>query len=500
MTSSIVRSKSMITGIVGKNEWSAIEDGAVLAKDGAIAEVGTYADLSKRHPNLPVHGSGNEILVPGFVNAHHHIGLTPVQLGGADMPLELWGLTRMPARSVDPYLDTLYSAFEMIESGTTTVQHINGHASIGGKGTQANFEAAIRAYQDIGMRASFCYNIRDQNHIVYGDDDAFLATLPDDLRPWMTEGAKRRKMPLDDYLDIFKSLYERYNGTARLAIQLAPFNLHGLSDKALGKIADVQERYQVPMHMHLVEGPYQKEYAYKRAGVSAYEVITRFGMTGPKMTLGHGTWLNAEDVEKIAEHGTCVCHNCSSNFRLRSGLMPLNHMEKLGVTTAIGIDEAGINEDRDMLSEMRLVLRAHRVPGHGDDDVPSMGQVFRMATRGGAATTPFGDTIGELKVGARADLSLFDWHQISHPFLDELTPVLDALIQRAKIAGVKMVMCDGEVIYKDGKFTRLDRDAILQEIAEHMGRPMTEGELETRRRVKQLSPHIRKFYDGYLPS
>ena len=53
-------------------------------------------------------------MLPGFVNAHHHIGLTPVQLGSPDMPLELWFVTRMVMRNVSLYLDALYSAFEMI--------------------------------------------------------------------------------------------------------------------------------------------------------------------------------------------------------------------------------------------------------------------------------------------------------------------------------------------------------------------------------------------------
>jgi hypothetical protein len=56
-------------------------------------------------------------MLPGFVNGHHHIGLTPVQLGSPDMPLELWFVTRMVMRNVNLYLDTLYSAFEMIASG-----------------------------------------------------------------------------------------------------------------------------------------------------------------------------------------------------------------------------------------------------------------------------------------------------------------------------------------------------------------------------------------------
>ena len=62
--------------------------------------------------------------------------------------------------------------------------------------------------------------------------------------------------------------------------------------------------------------------------------------------------------------------------------------EQRGIDTAIGLDEAGINDDRDILQEMRMVLRAHRVPGMADEDVPSPGQVLRMATSGGAATTP----------------------------------------------------------------------------------------------------------------
>ena len=65
----------------------------------------------------------------------------------------------------------------------------------------------------------------------------------------------------------------------------------------------------------------------------------------------------------------------------------------------------GINEDQDMLQEMRMVLCAHREPGM-DDGVPTMAQVFRMATRGGTKTTPYGETIGSLEVGKAADMVL----------------------------------------------------------------------------------------------
>jgi 5-methylthioadenosine/S-adenosylhomocysteine deaminase len=67
---------------------------------------------------------------------------------------------------------------------------------------------------------------------------------------------------------------------------------------------------------------------------------------------------------------------------------PLNQFTARGVRVGLGLDEAGINDDRDMFQEMRLVLRLRRVPGM-DDVVPTCPEVFRMATSGGAAPWAF---------------------------------------------------------------------------------------------------------------
>ena len=83
-----------------------------------------------------------------------------------------------------------------------------------------------------------------------------------------------------------------------------------------------------------------------------------------------------------------------------------------------------------------MVLRAHRVPGM-EDDVPTPAQVFRMATSGGAKTTAFGERLGVLEPGRAADMVLIDWQQVSWPYLDAETPLLDAVLQRAKAQGVR---------------------------------------------------------------
>ena len=144
-----------------------------------------------------------------------------------------------------------------------------------------------------------------------------------------------------------------------------------------------------------------------------------------------------------------------------------------------------------------MVLNTHRTPGV-DDSVPTSSQVLRMATSGGAATTAFRGTIGKLEVGMSADLVMIDWDKIQYPYLDPHYPLLDAVIQRGKTDGVDLVMCDGEVIYQEGKFTRLDREAALEQLRMDLTRALTDEEVERRGLSKKLLPHVQKFYDNYF--
>lgn len=144
-----------------------------------------------------------------------------------------------------------------------------------------------------------------------------------------------------------------------------------------------------------------------------------------------------------------------------------------------------------------MVLRAHRVPGM-DDAIPTAAQVFRMATSGGGKTTAFGERIGSLAVGKAADMVLMDWKQISYPYLDQEIPLLDAVLLRAKTEGVRTVICDGEVIYADGTFTKLDRDAALKALHDELSQALTDDEVSRRGLSKVLLPHVKAFYAGYI--
>src|SRR2546428_9325893 len=497
MALSLIRGKYVICKIRSRTEADVIEDGAVAQRDGTILAVGPYAALAQQYQPDATFGSAEHVVMPGLVNSHHHVGLTPFQLGSPDYPLELWFASRMAARSVDPYLDTLYSAFEMLESGITTVQHLHGVRIAPVSRVLAAAEQVLKAYDDIGMRVSYSYALRDQNRLVYEADEAFVRRLPARLAPDVAAYLRGQAMPLADHLALFMDLRERWQSRERTRIQLAPANLHWCSDDALHALRDYAETYRVGLHMQVLETPYQQEYAQRRTGTTAVRHLADLGLLGPQLTIGHGVWLTDADIDLVASTGTMVCHNASSNLRLRSGVAPLNPLLAFGGRVALGLDEAGINDDRDMLQEMRLVLRLHRVPGM-DDVVPTCPQVLKMATEDGAATTPYAGHIGTLEPGRAADLVLLSWRPIAHPYLDPQTAVVDAVVQRAKTAGVALVMVAGEVVVRDGRFTRIDREAALEELAASLRVDLKPEEERRRRLSREVFPVAKRFYDGWL--
>ena len=499
MASSLIRGRYVVTRTVGRSRAEVVEDGAVFQRDGLIQDIGPYEALRHRHHADEVLGSPDHVVLPGLVNGHHHVGLTPFQLGSPDYPLELWFASRLAARPVDPYLDTLYSAFEMLESGITTVQHIHGWRGAPASRVREVADRILQAYRDVGMRVSYSYMLRDQNRLVYEADHDFVRRLPADLGADVDAFLRGQAIPVADQLDLFRSLWDAHgrNSGDRTRIQLAPANLHWCSDAALEALRDCSARHDVGMHMHLGETAFQREYARRRTGGSAVAHLDQLGVLGPRLTLGHGVWLSAADLERVAQRGVMICSNPSSNLRLRSGIAPVNRFLAAGIRVGLGLDEAGINDDRDMLQEMRLAFRLHRVPGM-DDDVPTSAQVFRMATEDGAATTPFGDRIGVLAVGRAADLVLLPWRHVAHPYLEAETPVLDAVVHRARAAAIDTVVVGGEVVVRDGGVTRVDKAAALEELAASLRRPLTPEEEHRRRLSRALWPHVRRFYQGWL--
>ena len=90
MASTLIRGKYVICKVTGSNTAEVISDGAVFQRDGEIVEVGKYDDFRARYTADEIIGSVNHVVMPGLINAHFHVGLSPFQRGSPDLPLELW--------------------------------------------------------------------------------------------------------------------------------------------------------------------------------------------------------------------------------------------------------------------------------------------------------------------------------------------------------------------------------------------------------------------------
>ncbi|RUX90775.1 amidohydrolase [Mesorhizobium sp. M7D.F.Ca.US.004.01.2.1] len=472
-------------------------DQAVVVADGRIISVGAMADV--RVPgNAKVIDAGDCLVMPGLINAHHHVGLTPTQLGADDGPLEFWIARRFGAPTVDPYLDTLCAATDMLARGITCVQHLQGRLFGDPDTFEAEDDRILEAYRDAGMRVSYSRGLTDQCRFVYDADDTFLATLTPSEREAVDHLVAQPVEPAGEQLtSSYHALRGRWQGKAdgRIAVQLAPVNLHWCSDELLLRAEDVSRADNVPMHMHVVETPYQAVYAQLRSGgKSAVGHLDALGLLSPRLTMGHSVWLTSDDIRRVRRSGACICHNPGSNFRLMSGLAPVSRFRAEGIPVAIGIDEAGLSDRRDMMDEMRLAWALLQSPGHGETPVDGR-EVLRMALDDAAATTPFGGTIGRIEPGYSADLILLSWDRIAGAYFDVADGNVSALLRRMVSSSVRTVLVAGRIVHDEGQSTMVDIATAMDELGQRtkaaaaldpVGRVATAAALES---------GMRRFYN-----
>jgi cytosine/adenosine deaminase-related metal-dependent hydrolase len=199
----------------------------------------------------------------------------------------------------------------------------------------------------------------------------------------------------------------------------------------------------------------------------------------------------------MAETGTKLCTNPSSNLRLRSGIAPVVLAKEMGIPVALGIDEATINDDHDMLQEMRLLSALHRLPTFRGVELKPV-DVLRMATYNGAITTPFGSSIGFLEPGRCADFIVIDMNTFDDVYIDSEVDIIEAVIRRSTSRSVRRVVVAGETIYSDGNFIRVDKNGALSKLRDLLQCSISDEERSKRRLSRDVQPYVLRFYRDWL--
>ena len=487
----IIEAGTVLCGIGPDGVMTLRHDVGIRVHNGIIAQIGPLPAVGYGNDRLPRYGSRNAVAMPGLVNGHHHFGITPLMGGVPFAPLELW-LPRFRAmRQIGPRLDTLYSAIEMLESGTTCVHHI--HSGLTGTPEQwaTTADSVLGAYGELGMRAGFSFMMRDRNLLGYESDAEILNGLPAPVREWISPQLRAAETPTRDYMQFFDELRCRWHASHPTMVRtnLAPANLHWCSDESLQLIFETARTAGANVHMHLVETERQAHFARERFGCSAVEHLGRLGCLGPELTLGHGNWMSASDIERLSDCGCSICHNASSGLRLGSGIAPINEMRRRGVPIALGIDQSNIADDRDMMLEMKLVWALHRETGLFND-APSCSAVLQMATEHGARTVGFGGHTGRLEPGYAADIVLLDRDRLERPLVSPRTPISDTVLHRGMKGAIDQVFVAGRLVVDSGRVIGVDRDAVLEEIRERLAKPESEDESHAWAMTDLLVSHL----------
>lgn len=498
MSASLIRGRYILTRAQGRDSIEMFEDAALFQRDGEIVEIGVYTDLKSRYPDVPELGTSQHLVMPGLVNAHHHLGVSHPIAGCMDGSLELWLSEVWARRDVDPYLDTLWGATQLLRSGVTTVMHnVVRWVVPSGDGLLGVSDAILRGYQKAGMRAAYSISMKEHNLVTYGSDEDFLrglpATLAEDLRKRI-----RDAMSGEDYLALFEELHRRHAAKSgdRVRLLLSPSNVQWASDGLLKNIKAIAAKHGAGIHMHLAETPYQSVYAQRTYGKSAVAHLADLAFLGPELSCAHGVWLDDEDLERLAAARTVICHNPSSNLRLKSGIAPVHRMLSRGVAVALGADSSGINDDQELLQEVRLASALHRGVSH---DAPRLtpADLLQMATQGGARACRLDERVGTLERGKRADVVLVNLDRLSDGLGPGELPVTELLFQRGRDRHIDAVLVDGEVVFADGKPTRFDSAAVVAELRARFAKPLAPHEEQRRAIARALRPYVRDFYRGW---
>ena len=472
-----------------------IDNGAVYQEDGVIRDVGTYDVLKSKYTPDQALGGPQFAVIPGLVNAHSHgRGLTTFQLGSVDDALELKLIRDWARRTTDPYLATLFSSMQLISGGVTTVMYNHIQAPPDVMADEAR--TVLKAFGEAGLRVAFSIYFGNQNRLAY-DDEQLLSTLPADLADQVRGRIQRLEMPDEDYLDLIAELHRSYDRGADglVRVLVSPMNVQWCSEQLLTRSREYATHLGMLIHMHLVETVYQKLYGLRKFGVTPLRYLHDLGFLGPDVSLAHAVWVTEEDIRLLQETGTAVCHNPSSNLRFGSGIAPVLPMLNEGVRVALGTDGTSMNDEDDLFDEMRLALRLHRLPGI-PARAPTVHQVLKMATVNGARVTGFTD-VGSLETGQRADLVLIDLQRPSVPYLSPNVGIVELILARVRRSDVHTVVIDGEMVYREGRFPRLDQDAIVRELQKNAARDQEAVLVEGGRMAQRLLPYVHDFYQDW---
>ncbi len=426
VTGILIRGKYVLTS----SDPPVVENGAVRVVGDRISEVGTFDDLSLRHPHDDVEGGANDLVTPGFINTHGHFSEALVTGLAKDRTLWEWiaALIGPLAPHLDweaAYVGTLLGGIQMLRSGITLA---NDMFVCDPRPDGATTPGVVKALDEVGLRGI----------VSFGAGDVRGAQISDLLREHealASEAASSR-------LSRFRV------GIAALGAQ---------SEELFSESVRMAEN-GVGSHIHLQEVREEVTDIRLRYGATPIQHCARMGLFNSPTIGAHCVWVSADDRKVLAENNVGVAHNPVSNMILASGVCPVPELLQDGVAVGIGVDGAASNDRQDIIEAMKAASLIQRVSRLQATSL-SARDVFEMATIGGARALEVDGELGSLVPGKYADVVVFDGDSLA---LANVHEPFDSIVFVAGMSEVKQVWVGGELVVEDQDSVRVDSSEIAK--------------------------------------
>ncbi|MGQ0797528.1 MAG: amidohydrolase family protein [Methanobacteriota archaeon] len=392
----------------------------VLIEGGRIAAVGP-ADASADE----VFDCTGCVVLPGLINAHHHVANTLLRGVADDVPLEemLERTFAIDARLTrrDVQIGALLGCLEMIRSGTTSFHDLFYWE-----------DEVARAVRESGMRGFLSWNTLDE---------AFTTQRGSPVKNADAFVAKHKGDPLV---------------TPSVGVQ----GVYVASEETYAGAMEVAERHGVRLHTHLSETRAEVYRHAESTGMRPAEWLEKIGFLGPRLTAAHGVWLTLNEVRTLARHGVGVAHCPVSNMKLASGgVAPVPEMLEAGVAVSLGTDSPVSNNGMDLFADMKVAALLHKSSRWDARAMPAQ-TVLDLATIGGARVLGMEREVGSIEVGKRADLAIVSMRRAhTAPFYPD--KVISHLVYACRGSDVRGTIVDGEVLMADGVVRSLDEGDVI---------------------------------------
>ncbi|KAK2010259.1 amidohydrolase [Colletotrichum eremochloae] len=358
----------------------------VMIEGDQITQIGNNIEPGADY--VKVFDCEEKIVSPGFISTHHHVWQTALKGRHADQTL----IEYLPPGNFggsfysieDAFWGELGGALEAIDGGTTTVVD-HSSLNIGPEYPPTMIEALAAS----GLRAVYCYCvprvISSWSPLILQDD----YTSPNVLESWKSLASK------GPYAD------------ERVQLGFVVDNVYQSPDEMKKLYSELRAAKAKVITSHAAAG-----LAFGN-GPSVVQLLNSHGLLGPDILVSHANFPQDGDAELIAKHDVHI--SSTPNTELQMGWPPVALLPEFETHSSLGVDCHSWGNSF-MPSQMRLGLQYARTErqenlrrqGKWSRHVgPLAEQAFNLATIGGAKAIGMAGEVGQIRVGAKADLVIF---------------------------------------------------------------------------------------------